>query len=293
MNKAILSVLGIGILALMLFASLTSSSTVDSVRGKPLTSDSSNNLTDTSGTVVRAPGADGIVNKYAVIVGISDYMAISDLSFCDEDANDWFYQLDAMGYTIKLFGDHSNAYAQYDGRASELNVKTALSNFMVTADADDILVFASSGHGSYVRSGKTRYQYLCMWDMSYTDGDSQDGKFMDSELKTVFAAATCKWFIFLDHCFSGGMNEVMTNANKANGILTTTCTALGYGYDMPEYNNGAWTYIFLEYSWQGHFGGSASTSMESVWGYAFPAYPFDKNDAPQFFDGNTAAQFYL
>ncbi|MBN1329937.1 MAG: hypothetical protein JXA54_10735, partial [Candidatus Heimdallarchaeota archaeon] len=37
---------------------------------------------------------DGVVNRYAVIVGISDYKAISDLSYCDEDANDWFNQLD-------------------------------------------------------------------------------------------------------------------------------------------------------------------------------------------------------
>lgn len=34
-------------------------------------------------------------NKFAVIVGISDYKTISDLSFCDEDATDWYNFLTA------------------------------------------------------------------------------------------------------------------------------------------------------------------------------------------------------
>lgn len=38
------------------------------------------------------PGED----KYAVIFGISDYSAISDLTYCDEDATDWYNYLSAL-----------------------------------------------------------------------------------------------------------------------------------------------------------------------------------------------------
>jgi hypothetical protein len=35
-------------------------------------------------------GSWGTGGKYAIIVGISDYASISDLSYCDEDATDWY-----------------------------------------------------------------------------------------------------------------------------------------------------------------------------------------------------------
>jgi hypothetical protein len=247
---------------------------------------------DTTTTVVRATGADGIVKKWAVIVGISDYKAINDLQYCDEDATDWYYYLNSHGYSCKVYGDSQPAnFPVYNGVASEYNVKTALNTMIATADADDIIVFASSGHGTYFKiSGRLRGQTLCMWD--YSAGENgQDGSFKDTELAPIMAAATCKSFVFLDHCYSGGMNEMMNNANKALIYLTTTCTDKGYGYDDASHLNGAWTYYFLEYGLIGHFGGSAS--MEAVFDYALAAYPYDNYDTPQEFDGNTAAFFYL
>jgi len=248
--------------------------------------------TDSLAKEVTVKAADGTVNRYAVIVGISDYKAINDLSYCDEDATDWYNFLSTKGYVCKVLGDPTNYYPRFDGLASEYNVKTAITSYLSTADADDIVVFASSGHGTTYRSGKTKGQTLCMWD--YGAGENgQDGSFRDTELDTLYDGRVCKWFIFLDHCYSGGMNEVMANANKANGYLTTTCTATGYGYDMPEYNNGAWTYFFLQYSWINHFGGNLGTSMETIFTYAKAAYPFTNKDAPQQFDGNTALPYYL
>jgi hypothetical protein len=60
-----------------------------------------------------APATD--VQKYAVIVGISDYKAISDLSFCDEDASDWYdFITGALGVPtshVTVLGDgHSNDF---------------------------------------------------------------------------------------------------------------------------------------------------------------------------------------
>ncbi|MCF2143097.1 MAG: caspase family protein [Candidatus Heimdallarchaeota archaeon] len=238
-------------------------------------------------------GGDGVVHRYAVIVGISDYKAINDLSFCDEDATDWYYHLHANGYTCEVYGDgHTANYPKYDGYATEYNVKQAIAYYLSIADADDIFVYASSGHGTYDRKGRSVSETLCMWD--YAEGENgEDGSLHDVELSALFENAVCKWFIFLDHCYSGGMNEVMDNANAANGYLTTTCTEKGYGYDMSEYENGAWTYFFLEYSWIGHYDGSMAISMEDIFAYALANYPYGGNDTPQEFDGDTSNPFYL
>ncbi len=235
------------------------------------------------------------VTKYAVIVGISDYKAISDLSYCDEDATDWYNHLTGsqMDFDhIWVYGDgHSSNYPQYNGYATEYNVKQALQNMVNQADEDDIICFISSGHGSGNGYGSS---YLCMWDCNSGE-NGEDGDLYDTELAAILDDAVAnKIFVFLDHCYSGGFGpDLMGMPNKQHVYLTTTCTENGYGYDDPNHNNGAWTYYFLEYAWINHFGGSANTSMEDIFDYAHANYPHSGGDEPQEYDGNTSAAFYL
>ncbi len=234
------------------------------------------------------------VTKYAVIVGISDYKAISDLSYCDEDATDWYNHLaGAMGFNyVWVYGDgHTANYPKYDGKATEYTVKQALRNMVQLADSDDIIVFDSSGHGSGNYKGSS---YLCMWD-SGAGESGENGNLYDTELASILQSSVAsKIFVFLDHCLSGGFGpELMAMPNKSHVYLTTTCTYRGYGYDVPAYNNGAWTYFFLEYSWINHFGAAPHTSMESIFSYAKVNYPYGGRNAPQQFDGDTANPFYL
>ncbi|MEA2070306.1 MAG: Ig-like domain-containing protein [Asgard group archaeon] len=240
-------------------------------------------------------GGDGIVNRWAVIVGISDYKDISDLSYCDEDASDWYWQLDGNSYSIELYGDgHTSDYPIHTGYATESNVKNAITTMINNADEDDIIVFASSGHGGGQTTGppSSRSQYLCMWDCSAGE-NGEDGYLYDTELANLFASAVSQTFIFLDHCYAGGMNEVMENSNSDLIYMTTTCTDNGYGYDDPDSQNGLWTHYFLEVSWQNYYGGSFSVSMETVFAYAHDQYPYGGGDEPQEFDGNTSMDFYL
>ncbi|MHA1686454.1 MAG: hypothetical protein ACTSYD_08625, partial [Candidatus Heimdallarchaeaceae archaeon] len=241
-------------------------------------------------------GGDGVTNYYAVIVGISDYKAISDLSYCDEDASDWYYHLvNNLGWSsanIKVYGDgHSSNYPKWNGYATEYNVKQALNWLISTADGDDVIAFISSGHGSGNGYGSS---YLCMWDCSSGE-NGEDGNLYDSELAAILDDAVAnKIFVFLDHCYSGGFGDNLMNMpNKAHVYLTTTCTENGYGYDDSTHQNGAWTYYFLEYSWINHYGGSANTALESVFSYAHSAYPHSGGDEPQQFDGDTSSYFYL
>ena len=248
-------------------------------------------------TISAVQGLEDPVDKYALIIGISDYKTINDLSYCDEDATDWFNYLNPLGYQITLLGDSNQAnYPQYDGVANEINVKNAWASIIAQADENDIVAFISSGHGAEVNIGPRKrslriyVQVLCMWDTS--SGESgEDGLIYDSELQSMMAPSVSNIFIFLDHCNAGGMNEVMLNANAAKVYLSTTCTADGYGYDDPTHLNGAWTYYFLEHTLIGQFGGTAS--LEATFDYASSVYPHDGDDAPMEFDGNTAVDFYL
>lgn len=231
-------------------------------------------------------GGDG---KYAVIVGISDYAYISDLSYCDEDATDWYNKLNPMGYSCKVYGDgHTSNYPRHDGYATESNVRAAIQSLASTCVAGDTVCFITSGHGSGNGYGSS---YLCMYDCS-----GSQGCYYDTEIAADFDnfAMGVKIFIFIDHCYSGGIGpELMAMPNKAYVFCTTTCTQDGYGYDDPSHQNGAWTYYYLQYSWINHYGGSSSVAHESIFSYADSYYPHTGGDNPMKFDGNTGASFYL
>ena len=82
--------------------------------------------------------------------------------------------------------------------------------------------------------------------------------------------------------------------NNPNGVLyiTTTCGAKGYGYDEPYYENGAWTFWFLDAGLLQ--GGSGVTDLESNFDWAYDRYPYSaRNDLPQEEDEDKATSFYL
>jgi hypothetical protein len=239
-------------------------------------------------------GGDGIVTRWAVIVGISDYQAISDLSYCDEDATDWYnYFTNVMDYdNIRVLGDgHTSNFPVYYADANEYNVKASLNWMISGADEDDIIAFTTSGHGSGDGSGSS---YLCMWDCA--SGDlGEDGDLWDTELASIFSNAVAgDIFIFIDHCYSGGLiPEIAALSINSHVYMTTTCTDDGYGYDDPSHNNGAWTYYFLEYGLVNHYGSNPNTLMEDCFDYALAAYPHGGGDTPQEYDGNTSSGFRL
>jgi hypothetical protein len=241
-----------------------------------------------------APPID--VQKYAVIVGISDYKAISDLSYCDEDASDWYnFVVGPLGVPssqVWVYGDgHSTDYPQYDGIATEANVKAALNNVVSLADSDDEVFFITSGHGSGDGNWNS---YLCMWDCASGE-NGEDGDFTDAELAAILGASVAdKIFVFVDHCYSGGMGDDLMNlSNAAHIVVATTCTEKGYGWDDPDSQNGLWTHYYLEVSWIDYYGSDPTVSVEDVFSYALSQYPKGGNDTPQLFDGDTSTPMVI
>lgn len=241
-----------------------------------------------------APLVDTV--RYAVISGISDYKAISDLSYCDEDASDWYNYFISIGYAdenIWVFGDgHSSDYPKWNGYATEFNVKAALQNMIALADDDDIINFVTSGHGSGDGNWNS---FLCMWDCSSGE-DGEDGSFYDYEVAAILSTSISQIHVFIDHCYAGGMgDDLMDLGNAANIYCSTTCTEDGYGYDDGAHSNGMWTYWFLEAGLQGQFGSDPATTMESCFVWAAANYPKQppSGDAPMEFDGDTSTPFVL
>jgi hypothetical protein len=235
------------------------------------------------------PAPWGTGGKYAIIVGISDYASISDLSFCDEDATDFYNKLNPMGYEMRVYGDgHTANYPRHDGKATEATVRAQIQGLAAVAKAGDTVCFITSGHGSGDGNGES---YLCMYDCS-----GSVGCYYDHELAAdigLFAAGV-NIFIFIDHCYSGGMGpELMSLSNKGYIYCTTTCTENGYGYDDSASSNGAWTYEFLEKTWIGFYNGAVHTAMETIYTKAASTYPHTGGDACMAFDGSTAVAFYL
>jgi hypothetical protein len=227
----------------------------------------------------------GTGGKYAIIVGISDYASINDLSFCDEDATDWYNFMVSKGYECRVYGDgHTANYPRHDGTATEATVRAAIQGLATHAVSGDEVAFITSGHGSGDGAGSS---YLCMYDCSGSTGCYYDTE-IAADLDNFVAGVNI--FVFIDHCYSGGIGpELMSMSNKAYVYCTTTCTANGYGYDDSAHSNGAWTYYYLEAQWVPN----PSRSAEANYDVAQPTYPHTGGDACMEFDGNTSASFYI
>jgi len=222
----------------------------------------------------------------AIIVGISDYLIGNDLDYCDEDASDWYDQLDDLGYICEVYGDnHPENYPIYTGIATESNIRSAIQSLASNTGSGDTVCFIFSGHGDTNIWG-TSYLYTrnCL-------------QYKETEIKSDFDnfESGVNLFFFFDSCGSGGIIDSLDDMSNEDHIyIAATCTEDGYGYDgYPARPNGAWTYYFLEYSWIAHFGGTRSTSMESVFDYAHTYYPYGDADEPQEYDGNSGSSFYL
>jgi hypothetical protein len=248
-------------------------------------------VTLTTGTTPPA-GDWGTGGKYAIIMGISNYQSISDLSYCDEDALDWYNFLSGKGYECHVFYDGSytsNSFtsipaANKIGYGTEANVRGAIQGLAAHAVSGNSVAYITSGHGSGTGTGSS---YLCMYDCS-----GSAGCYYDTEIAAdlgLFASGV-KIFFFVDHCYSGGLGpEIMALSNNDYIYVSTTCTANGYGYDDSAHHNGAWTYYFLENYLVSH----STSSMEAVFDAVAPGYPYTGGDAPMEFDGLTSSAFYL
>jgi len=167
---------------------------------------------------------DGVVRKWAVVIGISDYASdANDLSYCDDDAADWKNYLQSQGYTITLL---------LDRQATADNILNALQVLANNEDGDDFVAFVYSGHGYYYKASRqstivSTDEYLILENTIEAITDTFESQHV---------------FMFLDCCNAGTFANIV-NTGWVAGIGSTKTS---YTYDgTADMANGIYTYYAI------------------------------------------------
>jgi hypothetical protein len=174
---------------------------------------------------VDPPGdGDGIVNKYALCIGISNYEGTAnDLTYCDDDARDWIAFFEGEGYTV---------FSLFDLAATYTAILDALSDLAALEDADDIVAVCYSGHG-YYDSGSGQSGWVSS-DLYLVNENAVEAISDTIESQSVF------WF---NDCCNIGTFANLANAGWVMGVGSTIST---YTYDGDStMKNGIYTYYAM------------------------------------------------
>lgn len=193
---------------------------------------------------------DWFEQRFAIVVGISDYEHYGeddgDLRYADDDAEDWADYLEGQGYKVYKLIDHD---------ATKNEIRKAIELVKEREGRKDHIVFTFSGHGS----SDNGHSYLCPSD----DTGYAENRIKDTELANWFEDFDSEhMFFFFDSCFSGGMDEVAGSGR----YVTQTCAPSESGYGVDAYENGLWTYWFLEWG----LNKEGYTDMETCFENAYP-----------------------
>jgi len=197
-------------------------------------------------------------NKYAILVGISDYPGgANDLEYSDDDAEDMRSAL----ITVYGYGAN-NIHLLLDMNASFTAIQDAINDIKSQAMADDEVVFFFSGHGASGRADDGDREKTDEAIISH-DGNPSGSliAIWDGQLKDWFADFNTSRIIFIfDSCLAGGMTDLKTDGR----VINMATTEKGTAYEGLWGNNGQFTYYFVD---QGMLAGNADI-YDSIAGVA-------------------------
>jgi len=168
-------------------------------------------------------GGDGIVRKWALCIGISDYDGTAnDLNYCDDDARDWANFLNSQGYHVVTL---------WDSQATADNIEEKINELLASEDADDYVVFTYSGHGvKYKKYGSC----MISTDMVYITHGWLEAKFDAADSSHIYFA--------FDACQIGDFKGLVKD-----GRVGAFASNRDYSYDgTPDMQNGVFTYYQME-----------------------------------------------
>lgn len=198
------------------------------------------------------PPEEPPVDKWAVVIGISDYMGVqNDLQYCDDDARDMYDYLLANGYP------EGNIKLLVDRKASARAIMKAIYWLDSKEGPDSEVVFFYSGHGS-------TYDGYDDGDAEYTDEaivSSDLYLILDGQLRQKFSTfSSGKISITFDTCFSGGMDDLQGSGR----VVVAACSETQSSYDgTAAQQNGVFTYYYMD-------GLNAYNTVEGAFAYAAP-----------------------
>jgi len=196
-------------------------------------------------------------NKYAMLVGISDYLSpsVPDLPYTLNDISDMEQFLnDNAEWTGTQIAELT------DSQATETGILSALHNLAGEVSSGDQVLFYYSGHGMD-QTGE-----LCPYDINVTS-DGID----PSELKAALQEVSDQIgdghiTVILDSCFSGQF----VDAFAGSGNDYTVYSGAGndeYGWEINSLENGLFSYYFVDWGLSGqmvdHNGDGEATTGET------------------------------
>jgi hypothetical protein len=229
-------------------------------------------------------------NKYAIVIGISDYPGTAnDLSYCDEDTRDMVSALELYGYNetniISLIDDESTNSSTLN--ASFDNVYNAVDTIKGKVATDpspeqDEVVFFFSGHGANGKfTADNAQDKLQGVDSNGIDeaivchDGSQNGHLLyiwDGQLRDWFTGFNTTRIIFIfDSCRAGGMTDLQAPGR----VINMACSESGVSYEDDSWGNGQFTYYFVDQGMlqskadkYNNIAGVADVTIEEAFDYA-------------------------
>ena len=170
--------------------------------------------------------------QYAVCVGINEYVEISSLAGCVNDA-----QVMASNLVERGGWAPANVTLLTDAQATKAAIRAAITNAAANALAGDTFVYQHSSHGGQFNATENdeepltgedgKATFLCVYEEEYYDNTTA---YNDYEIAADLAAfpAGVKVVVIVDACHSGGLfkSKVAAKASAASFDLAGRVTAL-------------------------------------------------------------------
>ena len=192
----------------------------------------------TAGAATGTLGSTVSGNRYAIIIGISDYPGTgSDLQYSDDDARDVYSALTG-NYSFAA----ANIISLIDQGATRANIISAIETIGGLATTNDEVVFFFSGHGGRGKAndGDSEATDECIWA-------HEGGKLVpiwDGELRDAFAGYNTSRIVFIfDSCYSGGMTDLAATGRVI--AMASAENSLSYEWG-GLISNGEFTYYMIE-----------------------------------------------
>ena len=214
-----------------------------------------------------------IQQKWALVIGISDYAEVEDLSYARQDAEAiaaWLLGADVPVDHIRLLTDESADAQDEDALvidtrpATLVNVREALGWLRQMAQPDDLVLIHFSGHGYQgaddnldERDGVDEFFVLQDTRAAAKDDtalrDDEFGRFLDRIQSNHV-------LVFFDSCYSGGLSRSLTPGSRATGdivdvfsdfklegrLILSASSESQDAFESPQLQHGVLTHFLLE-----------------------------------------------
>ncbi len=244
-----------------------------------------------------------IQQVWALLIGISDYAEVEDLSYARRDAEGiatWLLDTGVSADHIRLLTDEESVLrvgneAALDTRLATLvNVREGLGWLRQMAERDDLVLIHFSGHGyqgadDNLDEGDGVDEFFVLQDTRAAAKDDtalrddEFGRFLD-RIKSDHV------LIFFDSCYSGGLSRSLTPGSRATGDTADVFGDFGLegrlilsasgenqdAFESPQLGHGVLTHFLLE-----GLGGAADLNTDghvTVW----ELFEFVRSEVPPF-----------